>query len=193
MQLTAKAPAFAASGAEHALVVRARAGDGDAFVELVRPYDRGLRSLAFRLLADSDAMDDALQAAYVGAFRALPRFREHAAVSTWLYRIAYNACLDELRRGRRRPEPVEEAGELGSPQPDPADAVARRLDLAAALGSLTVDVRAAVLLVDGEGFSYAEAGSILGLREGTVASRLHRGRAALRAALRPTERDEETP
>ena len=84
--------------------------DEGAFAELIERHDRSFRSLAFRLLADRDRMDDALQDAYVKAFRALPRFRGGSAPSTWLYRIVYNTCLDELRRGRfRRHVPLDPA------------------------------------------------------------------------------------
>jgi RNA polymerase sigma-70 factor, ECF subfamily len=77
-----------------ALLDRARRGDQEAFAAVIRHYDPGLRTLAYRLLGDRDGMDDALQEAYVKAFRALPRFRGDSKLGTWLYRIAYNACLD---------------------------------------------------------------------------------------------------
>src|ERR671934_126486 len=71
-----------------------------AFPELIERHDRALRALAFRLLGDRDRMDDVLQEAYVRAYRALPRFRGRSLPGTWLYRIVYNACIDELRRER---------------------------------------------------------------------------------------------
>ena len=79
-----------------AILDRARGGDHEAFAAVVRLYDAKLRGLAFRVLGDRDRMDDALQEAYVRAFRALPRFRGDARMGTWLFRITYNACLDEL-------------------------------------------------------------------------------------------------
>jgi RNA polymerase sigma-70 factor (ECF subfamily) len=78
------------------LVDAAIGGDGAAFREIVLRFDSGLRALAFRLLRDRDRMDDVLQEAYLKAFRALPRFHRDARLGTWLYRITYNACLDEL-------------------------------------------------------------------------------------------------
>ncbi|MFL6035812.1 MAG: sigma-70 family RNA polymerase sigma factor, partial [Gaiellaceae bacterium] len=72
--------------------------DADAFVELVARSDVSHRRLAFRLLGDRDLMDDVLQEAYTRAFRALPSFRGDASLETWLYRIVYNACIDDLRR-----------------------------------------------------------------------------------------------
>ena len=181
MQVTARIGTTGQPDVERALLTRARDGDGDAFVALLRPYDRALRGLAFRLLGDADAMDDVLQTAYANAFRALPRFGGRASVSTWLYRIVTNACLDQLRRGGGAREELRESATGGAS--DPAEDVAGRLDLEAALAALPADERAVVLLVDAAGLSYAEAANALGVREGTVASRLHRARGALRAAL----------
>jgi len=168
---------------ERSLLSRAQSGDADAFISLLEPYDRGLRALAFRLLAETEAMDEVLQTAYANAFRGIRSFRGRATVATWLYRIAYNACLDELRRRARTPEAVPFTDEAPGFAPDLAAEVSTRLDLAVALRALPVELRAPVLLVDGEGFSYPEAAAVLGLPEGTVASRLHRARTALRAAL----------
>jgi RNA polymerase sigma-70 factor (ECF subfamily) len=169
---------------EARLAERAGAGDPDAFWSLVEPYERGLRAVAYRVLGNRDLMDDALQEAYLKAFRALPSFRGDARVASWLYRIVYNSCLDQLRRARlRRHAPLEATGERSDPGPDPAEVATRRHDLAAALASLPPDMRAAVLLVDAEGMDYREAAEILGISRGTVASRLNRARAHLRRAL----------
>jgi RNA polymerase sigma-70 factor, ECF subfamily len=166
------------------VVDRARRGDQEAFAELIRHYDRGLRALAYRLLGDRDRMDDALQEAYVKAFRALPRFRGESKLGTWLYRIAYNACLDELERSRRLVQlPLDDLGERAAPTIDPVEAAAAHRDLEAALGSLSPEERAAVLLVDADGFDYRDAAEILGVPAGTIASRLNRARTALRTAL----------
>lgn len=138
--------------------------------------------LAFRLLGNREGMDDVLQEAYAKAFRALPRFRGEAATGTWLYRIVYNACLDQLRRERRATELSLETAAPAS-TPDPGESAARREALAAALAALAPDQRAAVLLVDVEGFDYPAAARVLGVRVGTLASRLSRARALLRHAL----------
>jgi RNA polymerase sigma-70 factor, ECF subfamily len=136
-------------------------------------------------------MDDALQEAYVKAFRALPRFRGDSRVGTWLYRIAYNACLDELKRSHRVVHlPLEEIPEPAGSWADPGEAVVRRHDLAQALAALPPDERAAVLLVDAQGFDYKDAASVLGVPAGTVASRLSRARAALRRAVSNVEEGE---
>lgn len=167
-----------------ALLDRARRGDQEAFAAVIRHYDPGLRTLAYRLLGDHYRMDDALQEAYVKAFRALPGFRGDSKLGTWLYRIAYNACLDELKRSQRVVQlPLEEVDEPAGSWPDPGEAVAQRHDLAQALAALPPDERAAVLLVDAQGFDYKDAASVLGVPAGTVASRLSRARAALRRAV----------
>jgi RNA polymerase sigma-70 factor, ECF subfamily len=172
---------------EDEVVGRARTGDRTAFVELLRRYDEGLRALVYRLLRDRERMDDVLQNVYVDAFRGLPRFRGDAGFGSWLYRIAYNASLDELRRSRRVVElPLETARHVAYAV-DPAGAVADRSRLAAALAALPVRDRAAVLLVDAQGFDYEEAAEILAVPPGTVASRLHRARAVLRRVLADQE------
>jgi RNA polymerase sigma-70 factor (ECF subfamily) len=171
-----------------ALLDRARRGDQEAFAAVIRHYDPGLRTLAYRLLGDHNRMDDALQEAYVKAFRALPRFRGDSKLGTWLYRIAYNACLDELKRSQRVVQlPLEEIAEPAGSWPDPDEAVAQRHDLAQALAALPPHERAAVLLVDAQGFDYKDAASVLGVPAGTVASRLSRARAGLRRAMRQVQ------
>jgi RNA polymerase sigma-70 factor (ECF subfamily) len=179
-----------------AVLDRARAGDQRAFTDLVRHYDHRLRALAYRLLGDRAAMDDALQEAYVKAYRALPAFRGEAGVGTWLYQITYRACVDQQRReGRHRAQPLDlseggagDAGPGGAGGPagrsaDPAATATARTDLQRALAALPVDQRAAVLLVDAEGLDYDAAAAVLGVAPGTIASRLSRARTALRAAL----------
>ena len=166
------------------VVDRARRGDQEAFAAVIRHYDPGLRALAYRLLEDRDLMDDALQEGYVKAFRGLPRFRGHAKLGTWLYRIVYNACLDELKRpSGRRDVPYEDVGDAPAPWSDPGEAVERRGELGEALARLAPEERAAVLLVDAQGFDYREAARILDVPEGTIGSRLSRARASLRAGL----------
>jgi RNA polymerase sigma-70 factor (ECF subfamily) len=172
-----------AGAVDELVVARARRGDQDAFALIVGHYDRRLRALAFRLLGDRDRMDDVLQEVYVKAFRSLPRFKGTAALGTWLYRITYNACLDDLRR-RPAPAATAEYDETyPDPAPGPADIAVRRQDLAAALDRLPPDQRTAVLLVDAYGLDYDAAAEVLGVRAGTVGSRLSRARTVLRTAL----------
>ncbi len=171
----------------HHVVGAASRGDHAAFARIVEHYDDGLRALAYRLLGDRHRMDDVLQEAYVRAFRALPRFRGEARLGTWLYRIVYNACLDELKAASRSRElPLADVADRREVGPGVAEAVVNRSSLAAALAGLAPEDRAAVILVDAQGFDYRSAGRVLGVPEGTVASRLNRARA--RAAGGPRRR-----
>ena len=191
--LQIRLPLFAAAAVPHRtgevddlVVARARRGDQDAFATIVGHYDDRLRALAYRLLGDRDRMDDVLQEVYVNAFRALPRFKGDAALGTWLYRITYNACIDDLRR-RPAVAPVsyddDREPTLVDARSGPAEIAVRRHDLAVALDRLPPDQRTAVLLVDAFGLDYADAAEVLGVRAGTIGSRLSRARAELRAAL----------
>jgi len=168
------------------VVARARSGDHAAFADIVRHYDHRLRGLAFRLLGDRNRMDDVLQEVYVKAFRSLPKFKGESALGTWLYRITYNACIDDLRRQPAVASQVDDSdrsASLADPRPGPDDIAIDRSDLAAALDRLPHDQRAAVLLVDAYGMDYADAAQALGVRAGTIGSRLNRARTALRASL----------
>jgi RNA polymerase sigma-70 factor (ECF subfamily) len=133
---------------------------------------------------DADALD-ALQEALLAVVRGLPRFDGRAAFTTWSYRVATNACLDELRRRRRVPDPglpeIEHAPRGGPPELD--DTVGARLDLDGALAALPPEFRAPVVLRDQLGLDYAEIAEVLQIPPGTVRSRIARGRAALAARL----------
>jgi RNA polymerase sigma-70 factor (ECF subfamily) len=173
-------PSPASTDAE--LIALAKEGDHLAFAALLRRHDDKLRGLAYKLLVDRDRMDDALQEAYVKAYRALPKFREGSELSSWLYRITYNACIDELRRAKRNPLAPVQLDET-SPEPGPERSVTAADTVRRALAALTDDQRITVVLVDGEGFDNRAAAQILGVAPGTVASRLSRARAILREHL----------
>jgi len=179
-------------GSDERLVQRVRAGDTRAFPELVRTHDERLRGLAYKLLAgDHHRMDDAMQNAYVQAYRSIDRFRADADLGTWLYRIVYNACLDELRRAKRRPEPVDSTlWERPSGRAGPERAVHAADSVLRALAALPDDQRVTVVLVDGEGFDHQEAAEILGVAAGTIASRLSRARATMREVLEHDEKED---
>ena len=165
------------------LVRQAVDGDVDAFTKLLREHDDRMRAVAFRLLGSETAMDDVLQIAYLKAHRALPRFRAEADFATWLHRIVVNSAYDQLRRRDRSAEvPLHAVPEPAVPDPM-EDGVALHSQLQEALTELRPDYRAVVVLVDGEGLSYAEAAEILDIERGTVASRLNRARAVLRRRL----------
>lgn len=112
--------------------------------------------------------------------RGLPRFDGRSRFSTWAYRVATNACLDELRRRKRRPEPTE-LPEVAAPEG--GDAVGDRLDVDAALAQLPVEYRTAVVLRDLCDLDYAEIAAVTGAPIGTVRSRIARGRSALAGLL----------
>ena len=176
---------------ERELVAKAKDGDVDAFYSLISRHDRALRRLAYRLLGNQDAMDDALQESYLKAFQALPKFSGDSAFKSWLYRIVYNTSLDELRRNRKMGiVPIESASKRPDGRADPADTATENIDLAAALASLTPQTRAAVLLVFVDGMDYHSATKVPGISRGTLASRLHRGRAQLRRALDTSQGEE---
>jgi RNA polymerase sigma-70 factor (ECF subfamily) len=162
-------------------------GDRQAFGELVRRYDDRMRGLAYKLLAgDRPRMDDALQEGYLKAFGSLGRFRHDAEFGSWLYRIVYNACIDELRRAGRRAVPVDTTDAMWdgpSAAAGPERAVIAADSALHALSVLPDDQRIAVVLVDGEGLDNVTAADLLGVPAGTIASRLSRGRAAMRHAL----------
>jgi RNA polymerase sigma-70 factor (ECF subfamily) len=169
---------------EQTVVAAAQQGDHRAFRTLVDHYDAGLRSLAFRLLGTSASMEDALQESYLKAYRALPAFRGDSSPGTWLYRITYNTCLDELRRRRQVIVlPLSEVTDCPDPAPEPGERFGLRTSLSRALAGLPPDQRAAVLLVDAQGFDYLAASEVLGIPDGTLRSRLSRARSRLRDVL----------
>jgi RNA polymerase sigma-70 factor (ECF subfamily) len=181
--MTAVSPDYVAP----AVLQRARVGDHEAFATVVRIYERRLRGIAYRVLGDRERMDDALQEAYVRAFRALPRFRGDARVGTWLFRITYNACLDELAKTRKATHvPLDELVEQASEDPELESSLDARRELTSAFRTLSRDERAAIFLVDVEGFDYATASKVLEVPVGTIASRLNRARRTLRTALQVT-------
>jgi RNA polymerase sigma-70 factor (ECF subfamily) len=170
--------------AERELVAAAQAGDHGAFTTLLRAHDDQMRGLAYRMLGSRAAMDDALQDAYLKAYRSLGGFDGRSQFATWLHRVVVRVCLDHLRKtGRRSEVGLEAVGEPATQGPEIGDRLAARQELQAALDALAPDAAAAVLLVDGEGLSYAEAAATLGVANGTIASRLGRGRAQLRVLL----------
>ncbi len=135
-----------------------------------------------------DATDaaDACQEALLAIVRGLPGFDGRSAFGTWAYRVTTNACLDELRRRRRRPEPgLPEGPEEPATTVDDAEGVTTRVDLDAALQSLPPEFRVAVVLRDVAGLSYDEIATALSVPPGTVRSRIARGRAALVPLLAP--------
>jgi len=179
---------------EHELIRRARAGDEDAFAELVTLHGARVLSALRRFGLDEDEADEVAQEVFLRAWRGLARFEERAQFSTWLYRIAFN---EAQRRRSRRALPRAEADSahedpiVGVPEsPDlgpEAQTLSREFqqNLDRALRRLPAEWRDAVVLRDIEGFSTEQAAGIVGVRQAAFKSRLHRGRMQLRDLLEP--------
>jgi RNA polymerase sigma-70 factor (ECF subfamily) len=173
------------------LIERARAGELDAFNDLVECYQDQLFALIVRMVPDRDQASDCVQEAFFSAFRNLAGFRG-GSVKSWLNRIAVNAAMDIQRARKRRPsQPYPEledeswqppAGEEANPVTT-ALTTERHKAINDALATITPDQRAAIVLFDVEGFDYAEIAEMTGVSLGTVKSRIHRGRLALRDRL----------
>lgn len=179
------------------------AGDKDAFGELVRRHRDRLWAVALRTLGDREEAADAVQDALVSAYRAAHTFRGQSAVTTWLHRITVNACLDRARKSAsRKTSPIDDTERLEQllePEESAAAPVERgdlHRELLEALGTLPYDQRAALVLVDMQGYPVAEAARVLDIPTGTVKSRCARGRARLLPLLThlrtgPPPRDED--
>jgi len=173
---------------DRALLQRHVEGDADAFAILVARHRDRLWAVALRTLHDQEEAADALQDALISAFRRADSYRGDAAVTTWLHRIVVNACLDRARRlavRRSDPLPEDDSGATRLP-PSPRDGVesaaedsVRGAAVRAALRELPPEQRAALVLVDMEGYSVQETAQLLGCAPGTVKSRCSRGRARL--------------
>jgi RNA polymerase sigma-70 factor (ECF subfamily) len=173
------------------------AGDTDAFGELFARHRDRLWAVALRTMGNPDDAADGLQDGMVAAYRRAASFRGEAQVTTWLHRVVVNACLDRLRAAKVRrtetlPDDLEEYGGRGSlvsateADHDPADlsvAAERRRRVLDALATLPDEQRAALVLVDMEGYPVAEVAVMLDCAVGTVKSRCSRGRTRLAALL----------
>jgi RNA polymerase sigma-70 factor (ECF subfamily) len=204
------------------LVARARAGDEDAFGQLVGPYQRGLRAHCYRMLGSAQDAQDAVQETLLAAWRGLGSFEGRASVATWLYQIATNRCLNALRAAGRRPKPGDQPlggtdlpeptrlGEVPWLEPFPdvlLDEVADRapgpegrheareaisLAFVTALQLLPPRQRAVLILRDVLGFRASEVAGVLETTEESVTSALKRARTTLRAKL-PARQDPAWP
>ena len=191
------------------LVERSRSGDQAAFNTLVERYQKPIYNLCLRMLGERQAAEDAAQEAFISAYRHIAQLRG-TNFRAWLFRIATNACYDEMRRRRpSRSYPIRP--DQGPSDSDPShpglrssqalplltstavspEAYAEQQEafrhLQRALLILPPEQRLLLVLCDAYGFSYEEAAQIAGLRVGTVKSRLSRGRARLRGILRQWE------
>lgn len=186
--------------AEHDLIRRARAGDQDAFAELVASHADRVYGALRRFGLDPSEADEVAQEVFLRAWRGLGRFEERARFSTWLYRIAFNEAQRQLSRrapARAEPDPDRDDPVVSLPESPHLGPEAQTLDvefeqtLGEALDQLPAEWRAAVVLRDIEGLSTEEAAGIVGVRQAAFKSRLHRGRMQLRSLLEPYLRLEE--
>jgi RNA polymerase sigma-70 factor (ECF subfamily) len=197
-------PVSTAGDTDAALVTRLRSGDGAAFEELVRAHMPRMLRVARRFLMNEEDARDAVQDAFVSAFRSIGKFEGTSMLGTWLHRIVVNACLIRLRTRRRHPEEdlepylprFAEDGHQVEPSvawSEPADEALERVELAnmvrAAIEQLPETYRVILLLRDIEELSPAEVAEMLGITTNAVKIRLHRARQALRTLLDPRMRE----
>lgn len=175
-------------------VLRARQGDAAAFEELVREHERKIYNLCFNTMGSAEDAADMAQETLLKAWRALERFDGRSGLGTWLYRIAVNTCLDELRRRKNRTAiSMQSLAEKGwEPEDDSGDFVERsiqREEVRHALQELPEEYRTVLILRDIQGFSYEEIASILECPVGTVRSRLNRARGNIAKKLTNREQN----
>src|SRR5690606_35141539 len=161
-------------------------GDPHAFSEIVKRHRDRMWAVALRTLGDPDEAADAVQDAFVSAYRKAGSFRGEAAVTTWLHRIVVNACLDRMRRKSVRPVADDEqieAAERDAQLPDQALEREVSMEVTAALKLRPADQRPALVLFDMMGYSVEDAAQVREVPSGTVKSRCARGRAKLAPIL----------
>jgi len=170
---------------DETVVGRCLAGEPEAFEILFERYRDQVFALTLRYSGDRDEAADLMQDVFVKVFERLHLFKFKSAFSTWLYRVAVNTSLDRRRWRKRREDPPEDWRQQPSPQRPDAGIREERLrdTLDEALQELPEHFRLVVILKDLQDFAYDEIASILGISRGTVASRLNRGRKALRKVL----------
>ncbi len=178
---------------DQTLVAQAREGRLEAFNQLVELYQDYLYSMTVRVVRDPDISEEAVQEAFFSAYRNLGRF-SGPSFRAWLTRISVNAAHDILRKRARRPaEPYPEWDDDSWQPPAPASqrpetvamAHLQRAAIARCMEGITVDQRTAIVLYDVQGYDYGEIAALTGVSTGTVKSRIHRGRLALRDCLGP--------
>ena len=160
-------------------------GDPEAFAEIFHRHRDHLWAIALRTIGDAEEAADALQDALISAMRHAESFRGEAKLSTWLHRIVVNACLDRVRRRAARPTvalPDDEHSAPAGPH-DEFEARDTAADVRAALATLSYEQRAAIVLVDIEGYAVDEVAAMLEVPSGTIKSRCSRGRAKLAPLL----------
>lgn len=181
------------------LISKSKLGDTDAFGQLVDRYQQKVYNIAFRMTNSHEDALDLAQESFLRVYRALASYKGESAFSTWVFRIASNVCLDEMRKKKRQPRialstdslvageegdyAIEIAsGEASNPEQRLLQAEMRR-EITQALNTLSEEHRVVLVLRDIEGYSYEEIADMLGVNIGTIKSRLNRARLALREVL----------
>ena len=176
---------------ERSLVEQAQRGDREAFTRLAFELSDRLFAVAHRILRDFDSAGDALQVTLLRIWRDLPTLRDPSLVEAWAYRVLVRACHDELRKLRRH-APALHLLAVDGAEEDPAISIADREQLDRAFRTLTVEQRAAIVLQYYRDLTMTEIAEVLQVPIGTVRSRLHYAKRALRSAIeadaRPTTR-----
>ena len=167
------------SAPDDLLIQRAKRGDSVATDTLLRMHYDSVRAVCHRIVVNKADAEDATQHALISIVRALPGFDGRAKFSTWVYRIATNAALDEVRRIRRRPTPTDIDATFVLPGADATGAVEAQMDVAQALALLPEEYRTTLVLRHVADLDYEEIAEIQGVPVGTVRSRLARGRTQL--------------
>ena len=176
---------------ESRLIQRASAGDAAAFNSLMGMHERRMYAVALRMCGNPEDAQDCLQEAMLRIYRAIGGFKAQSSFSTWVYRITMNACLDELRRRKNRPntslDGLYDAGwspvDPGATPEKHAMTVDMRRQLQVFIRELPEDMRAAVVLRDVQGYSYEEIAAMLDANVGTIKSRISRAREKLREKI----------
>ena len=165
------------------LIGRAKRGDKEAFTGLVLEHGDRLYSVAYRILRDVVRAEDAVQQTFLVAWRELPTLRDDGRLEAWLYRLLVNACYAEIRHTRRWQPGLRLVSDEDPSGDDEQQHVAQRDELERAFRQLSAEHRAVLVLHHHLGYSGAEVADVLGLSPGTVRSRLHYARQAMRAAI----------
>jgi RNA polymerase sigma-70 factor, ECF subfamily len=172
--------------ADHALIRRVADGDRCAFASLVEQYRGPLYRFVLRQVGRPPVAEELLQETFLRMHQGAPRYEPRAALSTWLFRIAANLCINEAEAAHSRHEALGETSERPHPQPTPAEDLERKevgAAVEAALATLPPQQRAAVQLARFEEMSYADIAEVLGISVGAVDSLLQRARQRLRLEL----------
>jgi len=177
------------------LLKKARKGDIRSFEELIMPFEKKVYNIAYRMMGNAEDAMDIAQEVFIKIYKNLSGFKAQSSLSTWIYRITVNTCMDEIRRQKSKhtasldamvesgiPFSAKDKSDLGLPEKS-FEKKEQRMVIENAISQLSEEYRVAVILRDIQGFSYEEIAEILQCSLGTVKSRLNRGRKELRERL----------